>query len=145
MKVIRSTECSRTQLASTFLSAWSPRNATTSEAGYPRDHSQNPCRRSRVNSLRVWRGIRLSRVSTALDQSSLELARVRDTVMSLGRCYRMFVCVCTGYIFETDIVFEESILKPRRSYFTEVSSFPLCPLPLNYDVITLPIAIQVDV
>ena len=63
----------------------------------------------------------------------------------LGRCYRMFVCVCTGSIFETDIVFEESILKPRRSYFTEVSSSPLCPLPLNYDVITLPIAIQVDV
>ena len=29
-----------------------------------------------------------------------------------------------GYIFETDIVFEESILKPRRSYFTEVSNFP---------------------
>lgn len=129
MKVIRFTVCSRTQRASTFLSAWSPRSATTSEAGSPRDHSQSPCRRSRVNSLRVWRGIRLSRVNTALDQSSSEQARVRDMVMSLGRSYCMFVCVRTGSIFETDIVFEESILKPRRSYFTEVSSSPCTPCP----------------
>ena len=82
-------------------------------------------------------------MNTALDQSSSEQARVRDMVMSLRRCYCMFVCVRTGSIFETDIVFEESILKPRRSYFTEVSSSPLHSLPLNYDVLFL--AVQVDV
>lgn len=56
-----------------------------------------------------------------------------ETYMEYSKNIVHIACVClrTGSIFETDIVFEESILKPRRSYFTEVSSSPYTSLPLN--------------
>lgn len=59
-----------------------------------------------------------------------------------------YFCLYLGSIFETDIVFEESILKTRRSYFTEVFIYlmllSLCPLAPSLCIFYLS-GLQVDV
>ena len=44
----------------------------------------------------------------------------RFSVYLMCVCMYVCVCVCVGIIYETDVLFEDSILKQRKGYFAEV-------------------------